>query len=487
MSTFPLATSLRQKITAAYVVTGLLILIVSLFTIEELKLVEGKASRSERTSELFDNVLEIRRYERNFDLYAQDADYRQNAAYVERTRRLLDRETGDSLPVTTALAIPRLRDGLARYRMLMKQYHDRPERRQALQRDVRSAGQHIVAVAQDIVTAERRAVRFQLSTLRNILVVSIGGVVLLVVAMGRGLSMSVVKPLKRIEENVDAVSGGKIDHLALASNDREIVSITNAFNNMLRELELRRTHLLRSEKLASLGTMLSGVAHELNNPLSNIWTSCQIMQDELGTTSVDEQGVLLRQIDEQSARARNIVRSLLDFARDRDFVKEAVSLRQLIEQTMHFIKGEVPPGVGLVIDVADDIAVQADRQRLQQVFVNLIKNAVDAVAGSGQVQIEARRFRAGDAPEDEIPFVNRCAISGEAVRICVRDDGPGVAAGVLPRIFDPFFTTKSVGGGMGLGLFIVHEIIDEHDGCISAASEEGKGTVFRIWLPASQG
>ncbi len=442
--------------------------------------------RSERTSELFDSVLEIRRYERNFYLYAQDADYRENAAYVEKTRSLLDRQTADSVPIGAPSAIPRLRDGLARYSLLMKRYHDTPAEREDLQGEVRAAGQGIVALAQDIVTSEQRAVHSLLSTLRNILVISIGAVVLLMVALGRGLSMSVVRPLKRIEDSVDAVSHGKTDHLALASDDREIVSITSAFNNLLRELELRRTHLLRSEKLASLGTMLSGVAHELNNPLSNIWTSCQILQDELGTSSVEEQAILLRQIDEQTVRARDIVRSLLDFARDRDFVNESVTLRRLLEQTMRFLKGEIPARVSVVVDVADDIAVQADKQRLQQVFVNLIKNAVDAVGRSGEVRIEATRFRAGDAPQEEIPFAKRCGVSGESVQISVCDDGPGIAADVLPRIFDPFFTTKNVGGSMGLGLFVVHEIIDEHGGCISAASAAGKGTVFRIWLPASK-
>ncbi len=425
MASFTLATSLRRKITAAYAIIGLLILIVSLVTIEELKLVEGKVLRSERTSELFDSVLEIRRYERNFYLYAQDADYRENAAYVEKTRSLLDRHTVDPPLGSTPRDIPRLRDGLARYGLLMKRYHDTPGQRHDLQGEVRAAGQGIVAIAQDIVTGEQQAVHSLLGTLRSILVFSIGAVVLLMVAMGRGLSMSVVKPLKRIEESVDAVSHGQSDHLALASNDREIVSITNAFNNMLRELELRRTHLLRSEKLASLGTMLSGVAHELNNPLSNIWTSCQILQDELGTIGIDDQAVLLRQIDEQAVRARNIVRALLDFARDRDFIAESVVLRQLVEQTMRFLKGEIPTAVNVVIDVADDIAVMADRQRLQQVFVNLIKNALDAVRVSGEVRIEARRVAAGDSSQEQLPFSKRC---GSGRRECT-DQRPRQRAG----------------------------------------------------------
>jgi signal transduction histidine kinase len=486
MRLFRFPTSLRQKITVTYAVIGVLILGISLFTVEELKLVEDKVLRTESTSALFDSVLEVRRYERNFFLYAQEADYRQNLAYVAKTRHLLEGETTDSVLVAETNDIPKLREGLQQYSQVMQRYHDAPQRRPALQTEVRSAGQNIVAIAQNIVTSEHRAVRSLLSTLRDVLLISIGTVVVLVIAMGRGLAMSVVKPLKHIEEDVDAVSRDMDDHLTLASNDREIVSITEAFNNLLRELELRRNHLLRSEKLASLGTMLSGVAHELNNPLSNIWTSCQILQDDLERTSAEEQRVLLRQIDEQSVRARNIVRSLLDFARDREFVKERVTLRPLIVQTLRFLKGEVPAGVSIDVDVDEALTVDADKQRLQQVFLNLIKNAIDAVGEQGEVRVEARPFRAGDAPPEDIPLSKRCGVAGEGIEIRVRDNGPGIPENVLPRIFDPFFTTKDVGRGMGLGLFIVYEIIEEHDGCINAANAEDGGTLIRFWLPQTQ-
>jgi signal transduction histidine kinase len=249
---------------------------------------------------------------------------------------------------------------------------------------------------------------------------------------------------------------------------------------MLKELELRQKNLLRSEKLAALGTMLSGVAHELNNPLSNISTSCQILLEELDELGPAEQRERLGRIDEQTGRARNIVRSLLDFAREREFRREQVPLRPLVEQTIGFLRGDVPAKVAIKLDVPADISVFADPQRIQQACLNLVKNAVEALPGRGTVSVSARRViaSAGDAVGDA-----SCDVAGIAVDVVVADDGPGIAPDVLPRIFDPFFTTKAVGHGMGLGLFIVYEIVEQHGGCISVESKRGRGTTFRIRLP----
>jgi signal transduction histidine kinase len=302
------------------------------------------------------------------------------------------------------------------------------------------------------------------------------------------LSRMVVRPLKHMEESMEAVANGRRDQIDIPSADREIVSLTHAFNHVLQELELRQKHLVRSEKLASLGTLLSGVAHELNNPLSNISSSCQILMEE-GEGADHEFGrEMLAQIDEQTIRARNIVRSLLDFARDREFKREALPLAGLVAETLRFIKGQVPSRVSVVTDIPADIEIQGDKQRLQQVFLNLIKNALEALEGAGEIAIRA--VRRGTAQAEESPgsfkFLAQCNPAEEAVEIEIRDNGHGIPPEVLPRIFDPFFTTKDVGKGSGLGLFVVYEIIEEHGGCIAAESEQGKGTAFHIRLPLNK-
>jgi signal transduction histidine kinase len=470
--------SLGRKITFGYLAVAVLTLGVSLFTFEELRWFETRILLGERISELFDETMELRRFERNYFLHREQADYLENARYIARLRDRVGHSDMDFALLEAQQRISALRGQLDRYGELMERYAKAGESGQArLEPEIRAAGKEIVTAAEDMAASERQLVRSSLTTFRTVLVFSIVGVALLMVVIGQVLSRRVVQPLKALEANVDAISSGRRDKLALPARDREIVSIISAFNHMLKELDLRQRHLLHTEKLASLGTMLSGVAHELNNPLSNIWTSNQLLLEELGDTDVESQRQLLLRIDEQGERARNIVKSLLDFSRDAKFRPQQVALRELVDQTVRFIKGEIAANAAVSVDVADDLSVFADRQRLQQALLNLVRNGLEA---GKTVSVAAR----GPLPAYNEPDI---ADGTQVVEITVRDDGPGIAPEILPRIFDPFFTTKDVGKGMGLGLFIVHQIVEEHDGTIVVTSEPDQGTVFRIRLPAVGG
>lgn len=484
--------SLRQKITFGYYAIGALIVGLSLFAFVELRLIEGKVLAGERISEFFDATLEIRRFEKNYFLYRQSADAAENAAYVARAQRLLQDNFADFSSLTEAERVAVLRDGLGRYSRLMTEYVRMQvpgaAQSEALESLIRKAGKEVVTIAEEIARAERKRLQSSLERHRYSLIVSIVVLILLVIAIGQVLSRMVARPLKQMEESMEAVANGRRDQIDIPSADREIVSLTNAFNHVLHELELRQKHLVRSEKLVSLGTLLSGVAHELNNPLSNISTSCQILIEELESADPEFKRELLAQIDEQTGRARNIVRSLLDFARDREFKRETLPLAGLVAETLRFIKGQVPSRVAVVTDIPADIEIQGDKQRLQQVFLNLIKNALEALEGAGEIVIRA--VRRGAAQAEEAPgrfkFLAQCNPAEEAVEIEIRDNGHGIPPEVLPRIFDPFFTTKDVGKGSGLGLFVVYEIIEKHGGCIAAESEPGKGTAFHIRLPLNK-
>ena len=146
---------------------------------------------------------------------------------------------------------------------------------------IRVTGKDITTIAEQISKTERRSIQVLLNTSQHVLILSIFLLSVAVIAIGQILSRMVVKPLKLIENNMEVIADGRFEKIRIDSRDREIASLTNAFNKMLRELELRQRHLVQSEKLASLGTLLSGVAHELNNPLSNISSSNQILIEEL--------------------------------------------------------------------------------------------------------------------------------------------------------------------------------------------------------------
>ncbi|HDD45140.1 MAG TPA: response regulator [Candidatus Desulfofervidus auxilii] len=243
-------------------------------------------------------------------------------------------------------------------------------------------------------------------------------------------------------------------------------SLENKVREAIEEIRIKEMQLFQSRKLAALGTLLAGVAHELNNPLSNIYTSCQILLEEIESPDLDFKKQLLKQIEEQTNKARNIVRSLLEFSRQREFKKEILNLKEIMEETIGFVQGQIPPKVEMIIEIPDDIEIYADKQHIEQAFLNIITNAIQAIPDKGTVSIKA------SVDKDK-----------GVVNIEFKDTGVGIEPDILPRIFDPFFTTKEVGEGSGLGLFITHEIIERHQGHIAVESEVGKGTTFLIKMP----
>jgi two-component system NtrC family sensor kinase len=480
--------SLSKKITVGYYLVAAMVALAALLTWHELASLEHKVRLGEQTTELQDIVLEIRRFERNFFLHRQPADLRENRSMLGHANAYLKTHRAAFAAIETPATLARLQALLATYAQRMTGYAATPaadargldEAEQA----VRETGREIIAIAGDITQTERRVVQATLQRFRLLLVIGILVMGTLVVLLSRGIARRIVSPLKAMESRVDNLSRVKTGRMAPPTDDSEIVSVTNAVNHMLGELEARQHHLVRSEKLASLGTLLAGVAHELNNPLSNISTSCQILLEEWDETDDRERRNYLQQIDAQCNRARDIVNALLDFARPRDFRWQRVPLRQLVLQTLQFMRGDLAAGVTAQCDIEEAVAVAGDPQRLQQVLINLLKNAAQAVGGEGTIVVSshAATVRAGDE-SSQSPF-GGCPLSGDVIDITVTDSGPGIAPEVVTRVFDPFFTTKDVGKGMGLGLFVSHEIVEQHDGCIAVTTGE-HGTTFHVRLPAA--
>jgi len=228
--------------------------------------------------------------------------------------------------------------------------------------------------------------------------------------------------------------------------------------------------LAQSEKMSSLGQMISGVAHELNNPLASILGYTQL----LGAQSSDEQtSKKLNVLMQEAQRCRKIVHNLLSFARRREPEQISLSLNEVIESVLALMRYQLRvDGVEVQAELSRDLpAIKGDTHQLQQVLVNLLTNAQQAImqAGdSGTVDVCTRRLEDG------------------SVRLEVRDSGPGVPEEIRPRIFDPFFTTKSEGSGTGLGLALVYGIVTAHGGLIEYQPGDGGGAGFLVTLPAGK-
>ena len=289
--------------------------------------------------------------------------------------------------------------------------------------------------------------------------------------LGRQMTTLVVRPLQGIVEYTRRIAQGRFSkqqgddeaHLT------EIRAVTEAIRSMLEVLERREKQLIQSEKLAAVGTLVAGVAHELNNPLSNASSSAQILLEELQEANLPDSEFLLEmaaQIDEETDRARNIIRSLLEFAHDREMRSTELELERFIQQTSRLVVNDFSAELDFTIEITQDGLFFADKRQLQQALINIIRNAGQELEGRGKILL-----RAGLNEE-----------RGELL-IEISDNGPGIAAVDLEKIFDPFYTTKDVGKGSGLGLAVTREIIAKHGGEITVESEPGQGAIFSIRLP----
>jgi signal transduction histidine kinase len=236
---------------------------------------------------------------------------------------------------------------------------------------------------------------------------------------------------------------------------------------MARELEIRQEQLLHSRKLASIGTFVSGIAHELNNPLNNISLTAESLQLGCEAMPPEERKELIDDILIQADRASQVVKNLLDFSRAKRPELKKLQISEVIEETLKLVKSQLLiADIKLKLDISNDLPlIKGRRQDLQHVFLNIFLNAIDATDHAGTVSIKAHRE------------------SGGFIRIDVQDTGRGIEPGDMEHLFDPFFTTKEVGEGTGLGLSLSYGIIRTHGGHIEVKSELEKGTTFSIFLP----
>ncbi len=236
-----------------------------------------------------------------------------------------------------------------------------------------------------------------------------------------------------------------------------------------RELETSRDELVQSQRLASVGTLAAGIAHEINNPIGAILNAAELAimcrEDE---DAHDQQAQILDEIAQLAMRCGSIVRSVLRFSRGEVTSKSAADPRTTIDKAAFFVRNyALERSVTIEVEQSPQPAtVVINSVEIEQVIVNVLRNAIDAAPRSGKVNV-------------------RCETLADRVRISVNDDGMGIDRESLAHIFDPFFTTRRAAGGTGLGLSVAHGIIAEHSGEIAVESELGKGTSFRIELPRS--
>jgi signal transduction histidine kinase len=486
-------TSLRGKITSAYVSLAVGMLVLGIIALLDLLFLERQVAEGEVVSRIKDAVLEMRREEKNLFLYADSKALDRVGDYANISHDLLQEHQQALNGILADADLSQTIQRLQEYRDLLNSWRDgSPQEREALQESLRDLGHRILITTESLAAQERSMLAEAVQKSQWFLLTILLIIGLAIIFLGQRLRKVVVTPIKQLESRMMPIAKGQFKRLKPPSEDREFVTFTDAFNRMLKELEIRQKRMLQTEKLASLGILAAGVAHELNNPLSNISSSCQLLMEELTEAETDQLITWLQQIDTETVRGQGIVRALLDFGSQRVFQKGHHRLRDILDETQTMIGKMVKQSSAqLTINIPDDLTVDVDKQRMQQLFINLIQNAIHAAGEGVHLRISALLCEKGVSkiPEGaEIAGNLKCINESDErfVEILIVDDGPGIPKERLSKVFDPFFTTREPGQGVGLGLYIVQEIVREHDGCLAVASRPEKGTRVIVLLPIEE-
>lgn len=518
--------SLRKKIIISFIISAVIVGFLAIFVYVNFLSIRSEIRFLEVTDSIRNRTLELRRHEKNFFLFEENTTEEAEAmrGYIDQLYDITedvqsrDAEKADALAglltsyeeqfneVETGLAEATAE--LAALETMSSEYdtaaplvkatiRDKPASVARFLQDqvvlpadhplvvklneldtreesLRRTGEQLILIADDLNKDARANAESGINASQTVILVFVPLFLVIGLSLLLVISTSVVRRLKTLTSSVEQIGerfvpgtevvrekGGRMDEVDI------LVEKTRRVNSQLmdweRELDDKNEQLIRSKKLAAIGTMASGVAHELNNPINNITISAQVLQKKIPADAPPEVREIVADIIGQTLRVKGIVSNLLEFAREREPRMSKVKLVELVGNAYSRVSRTMDTdGVDFSIDSEAEISIRADNDQLERVFINLFSNAVAVMEGNGKLTVKM---------EEE---------DGWAI-IWVADNGGGLPQEDLEKIFDPFFTKKE--NGTGLGLAIVMNIISQHGGDISAVSEEDMGTVFEIRLP----
>ena len=275
----------------------------------------------------------------------------------------------------------------------------------------------------------------------------------------------IIKPIDALVEANRRLAGGDMAVRVKATGKGELADLGHSFNSMVETLNRTQQELVHKEKLASMGQLAAGVAHEINNPLGTVLLFADTLYHEAGKDHAWRED--LKKIINETHRCKRIVADLLNFARQQEMLAQKVDVHEMLEEAIRSVSHQPSfAHVQFIKQFAPGLpAIQADPAQFMQVSINLLNNAAEAMPQGGTITMRTR------------------LVNGHAVEIAISDTGCGIPEENLGKLFTPFFTTKPVGKGTGLGLSIVYGIIKMHRGQIAVTSQVDKGTTFTISLP----
>ncbi len=468
------ALNIRQKILFGILIIALCLGTIAAVSYSNLNRIDGKVLHVGKVEELAGLILELRRHEKNMILHGLRDCMEEASVTIDTAGELLHEIKASRYTEAAQIELVRtMSRELQGYRHILAESCLYPAQEKGTTSSLtrlRDKGGLLSRTAREIADLERDAILSINRELRAGLLLSIAGVFALLTGLVVLMIKRIITPLGLLEEATRQVAKGQFETMPVQGTHDEIRRVLEAFNTMVIELENRQEQLVLAQKLSSIGSLTSGIAHQLNNPLNNISTSSRILTEDLhehpATTDLTYR--MLHNIDTETMRARDIVRGLLDFCRPGELDITPCPLLASVDMSIQLAAGQLPAGIRIDREIPENLTPLMDHQRMQEVFINLLINAGQAIGDSpGTITIRA-------LAEERRALIEVC------------DTGSGISPEIMERIFDPFYSTKDVGYGTGLGLYVAWGIIREQGGTIEVQSVEGKGTCFNISLPLAE-
>lgn len=464
---------IAHKIILGNTIGIIAIISVAAFSYHEFSLLLAKLRFVEIADTLNASSLEMRLSEKNYFLYHDASALPNIKNQIQETYQTIQGARFNIVRAIGDLNFAKLHRMLKRYEKAieaMGQTSGPSDSVKEIETTVREAGKDLRLFSDQMVQIERQEVNRIISASKGTLL-SFFALVIIVAIMSSYLFFSrMFKNLWRIERTANSISAGNFTKIEGRIPNNELGSAMAAINAMCEELKTGHEQLVQSRKLASLGTLTAGVAHELGNPLNNISMIAQTYLEIFDHLSDEDKVDYMKIVLDESERIKRIVQDLLDFSRTKEKDFTVSDINKAMTHSLRLVQNMLTvSGVRTSLDLQEDLPpVYMDENKIREVFVNLLSNAIHATSVGDMVFLRSK-----------------LAPSGDRIILEVEDTGNGIPAEIQAHIFDPFFSTKGT-EGTGLGLSISYGIIKKHKGTIKVKSEAGAGTTFIVELPAYQ-
>lgn len=458
---------IEQKIIFSNLFNLALIILIGLFTFQSMNLALTKLRFVEIADDLNASFLEMRLSEKNFFLYHDRKTLTGIRDQIEGTAKTIGLVRDDIIRAIGEADYEKLESSLQTYAAAVEEARVKPRGDARFEARLRSEGKRLKEFSDSITHLERQRVNGILLVSKKVLFLSFGVILVIAVVVSHLVSQKILRSLRAIEKLAKSISEGNFNKIEGMSPNDELGTVITAVNSMSEELKHREDELLQSKKLASLGVLTAGVAHEITNPLNNISMIAQTYAELYAKLKPEERVSLMNKVEVETGRIREIVRNLLDFSKPKEAVLEQADVNDVVSKSLSLVQNMLDvSNIDARLNLCEGLPpVLIDIPQIQQVLVNLVTNAVQAMNGGGKLVLSSRHGKGGDS-----------------VEIAVADTGKGIPPEFLPHVFDPFFSTKGE-AGTGLGLSVSYGIIKHHKGDIRVESKPGTGTTFTLELP----